>query len=297
MEEKLDTEAAPANQMLATLMVILASVGFGLVPLFARELVAVGMASSAIAFVRYGMVAILLLPFLKLTAPKRTATLYAIGAGATMSLGWIGYLEAVKVASVASAGVIYMSYPLFTLLFAWLLLGQRPTVRALLAGSLIVVAAALALNPATLGREALFTLLLSFSAPLTFGLGIAILTGKLWVLTALERMAGATLGGTVGLLPILANLAWDQLFPATLVGWGWIGAFVLLSALLPQLLYVSAAPKVGAGRTAVAGSVELPTMFLLGWLAFGEAIGPPEVVAGILVLLAIPLAPTIRTNR
>ena len=293
---KLDAHPSSENEFLATLMVLLASIGFGLVPLFARELTAIGLASSAIAFIRYGMVAILLLPFLNLTGPKRSATLYAIGAGAAMGLGWIGYLEAVKVASVAAAGVIYMSYPLFALLFAWLLLGQRPSPRALFAGSLIVAAAALALNPTVLGKQAIGALLLSLSAPMTFGLGIAILTGKLWVLAPLERMAGATLGGTVGLVPILASLAWEQLFPTTLVGWGWIGAFILLSALLPQLLYVIAAPKVGAGRAAVAGSIELPTMFLLGWFAFGEAIGPAEVMAGLLVLLAIPLTPTIRAN-
>lgn len=278
-------------------MILLASVGFGLVPVFARELAEEGLASSVIAFFRYGLLFALLAPFLNLVGAKRKATLYGIGAGCTMSLGWIGYLEAIKVADIASAGVIYMSYPLFALLFAWLLMGQQPTGRALGAGGLIVIAAVIALNPRALGREAVTALLLSFSAPLTFGLGIAILTGKLGVLSPLERMAGTALGGSVGLLPLLANLDWQMLLPASRSGWGWIVAYVVVGALVPQFLYVIAAPHVGAGRTAVAGSIELPTMFLIGWLAFGEVITPLQLLAGLLVILAIPLAPTIQTPR
>ena len=41
------------------------------------------------------------------------------------------------------------------------------------------------------------------------------------------------------------------------------------------------------------GSVELPTMFVIGWLAFGETLGSAQLVAGALVLLAIALAPSL----
>ena len=77
---------------------------FGLVPLFARNLQAVGTDSATISFYRYAASALILLPWLPLRREKRGEALVLGGAGLLMGLSWIGYLEAIKVASVAAAG-------------------------------------------------------------------------------------------------------------------------------------------------------------------------------------------------
>jgi drug/metabolite transporter (DMT)-like permease len=47
-----------------------------------------------------------------------------------MGVGWVGYVRAVEIAPVSTAGILYMTYPVFTLLIAWLVFGDRPGRRA-----------------------------------------------------------------------------------------------------------------------------------------------------------------------
>jgi drug/metabolite transporter (DMT)-like permease len=81
-------------------------------------------------------------------------------------------------------------------------------------------------------------------------------------------------------------------FPASASeGWLLVVGIALGSALIPQLLYTVSAPVIGTARTAVAGSVELPTMFLVGWFAFAEPVGLAQWAACAVVIAAIVLTP------
>jgi len=282
---------AALSATLATATIVAASIGFGLVPLFARGLLETGMAPAAIALWRFALTAVLLLPWAWRGRRRGAAALWACGAGLALGVGWIGYANALKVAPVATVGVIYMSYPLFAMLFAWLLSRQRPGVRAVIGGGLILLAASLALSPGTMAPGSYLALLLSLSAPLTFGAAIAILTNRLQRLSPLERVVFASLGSTIGLLPAFLVVPAASLIPADGDQLLLLLGVAVITAAVPQLLYVVAAPAVGTARAAVAGSAELPTMFLIGWLAFGEAITPLHLAAGALVLCAIVLTP------
>jgi len=272
------------------LIVMLSAVGFGLVPLFARGLTEAGMAAPAIAFFRYALTGLVTLPFLALSPPKRGLTLMGMAAGLCMGLGWIAYVEAVRVAPVSTVGVIYMTYPLFTLIAAWVMLRQRPRIRSMLAGLLIVAGAGLAMSPQALGVAPVRVLLIAFAAPVSFGVAIAVLTGWLHRLTPLERVATVPLGASIGLLPLLLTEQAANILPQP-GDWPLIAGLAVATSLVPSLLYVTAAPRIGAARTAVAGSFELPTMFAIGWLAFGEAVGPMQLLAGAMVVGAIMLVP------
>eukprot|EP00752_Nemacystus_decipiens_P000376 g376.t1 len=277
----------------ATAVIAFTALCFGLVPLFARELQALGIGSAAIALYRYVFSAAVLLPFLPRAREKRAEALWIGGAGFLMGLGWIAYLEAIERAPVAAAGVIYMSYPLFAVLFAWILCRQRPGARALGAGLLILGAAALVLDPQALGADAAWALLLSLPAPMAFGLIVVVLSAMLRRLTVLERMACGMLGALAGLAPLTLTQEAAAL-PATVDGWLLVAGLGLATALIPQMLYTVAAPRVGPARSAAAGSVELPTMIAVGWLAFGEVAGLREALAAVLVLAAVFLAPAVR---
>ncbi len=69
-------------------------------------------------------------------------------AGLVMGLGWIGYVRAVAVAPISVVGVLYMTYPVFTVAITWVLFRDRPTRRAVLAALMIVAASVLASSPA-----------------------------------------------------------------------------------------------------------------------------------------------------
>ncbi len=65
----------------------------------------------------------------------------------------------------------------------------------------------------------------------------------------------------------------------------------------PQLIYSTFAPMIGSAKAAIVGSVELPTMFIVGWLAFGEQITPLQFLSGALVVTAIAMTPTKRVKH
>lgn len=281
----------------ATAVIALTAVCFGLTPLFAKELQDLGISSSAIALYRYAFSAAVMAPFLPRAREKRGEACMLFGAGLAMGLGWIGYLEAVKHAPVAAAGVVYMSYPLFAVLFAWALAGQKPGGRAIAAGGLVLAAAALVLDLGALDGGSALALLWSLPAPIGFGLIVVVLSVLVRRLTVFERMACGMTGALAGLAPITATQGVAAALPADLDGYLLVAGIALVTALIPQLLYTIAAPKVGAARSAAAGGMELPTMFAIGWIAFGETIGPRELLAAALVLGAVFLAPAVRPKR
>lgn len=281
----------------ATLLVMLSAVGFGLVPLFGRLLAEAGLSSPTIGFFRFAFSFLVMLPFLprpwSCGPAKRKAMLLLIGAAMTMGIGWTAYLDALERTSVAAVGVIYMTYPLFAVLLARLLLGQRLGLRAMVAAGLVLAAALLALSPAAVSATQVRALLLALPAPLTFALIIVVLTGCSHALTTLEKMAAGMAGATLGLLP-LALFRGELLdLPGDPGIWLLIAGMIALTALVPQLLYTFAAPRVGPSRSAMAGSLELPTMFLVGAFAFGETIGAADLLAAGLICVSVVVTPAI----
>jgi len=278
------------NATVATLLVVLTSILMGSVPVFARELTDAGLSAVSVSFYRNLLGTVVLVGLLRFSRPKRRATFWALAAGLFMGLGWTAYVRAVEVVPVSTAGVIYMSYPLFAIVLAWALFGQQATTRSLFSGVVVLAASFVALG-AELDGDDSEILLVAFAAPVSFGFAVAVLTERLSSLRPIERVAPIAFGSTVGLLPLIATQTWDESIPGDLRTWGLAIGIALFTAIGPQWIYSSAAPNVGPARAAVAGSAELPMMFLVGYLWFDEALTPEQGIAGIMVLCAILLVP------
>lgn len=282
-----DKPSATPSILLASLGVLFASLCFGVLPYFARGLTEQGMPPHVIAFHRFTLAAVVLSPLLVRNRHKARAILWGLGAGAAMGLGWIGYVAALRSAPVALVGVLYMTYPVFTLLIAWVLFQTKPTLRASGAAGLIILAAFVASGPAAVDSDVLPALLLSLAAPMGFGLGITVLVYRLTALPPMARIAAVSLGSVLGLLPLVVTSDPSALVPEDGQGWVLLAGIALGTALIPQLVYSICAPIAGAAQTAVIGSIELPTMFAVGLLAFGESISPGQITACLLILVAI----------
>lgn len=290
----METEAQPVKLtdqfVFGLAMIMLSAVFFGLVPFFARSLTEAGVAPPAVAFFRYLISPLLFFRFLVLRGPNASATYWAIASGLLLGTGWVGYVHALAMMPVSTAGILYMTYPIFTLLISWLLFADRPTLRMSVAAGLILLAAIIAAAPsgdADIPVLAIFSALL---APFAFGIGINILTHKLVVLPPISRMVAGPLGSAIVLLPLMATYPVEAILPSDPSVWLLLIGIGVITATLPQFIYVTFAPKIGASATGVAGAVELPTMFLVGYMAFGEAVTFAQFLAGGLVLAAITLS-------
>jgi len=280
----------------ATSISILAAVGFGTVPFFARNLIDIGLSPQMIAFYRYLPVAFALSPFLLIKPEARSTTLWGIGGGAAMGVGWAGYVKAIESTPVSTVGIIYMTYPIFTLLIAWIWFRQQPTFRSMAASMIVLTATVIATSPVLATSKMVSGLLFALAAPITFGFAINILAVKLSSIPPLSRIASVAWGAVLGLLPLILMLEHDRLLPTSLFDWSMIIGIALVTALVPQLLYVISAPRLGAAKAAVAGSVELPTMFLIGWAVFEESIGATQLLAAIMIISAVIMTPTLRSE-
>lgn len=276
---------------LPTGLVVLSCFCFGTIPFFARSLLDDGMASHSIAFYRYGLSAILLMPFLRVPAAQLGTIAWGLLSGVSVGLGWIGFVYALRTVPVSTVGVLYMTYPVFTLLIGWIWFRDVPSKRALTAALMVIIAALLASSPAALEPRHLVAMLFSLSAPISFGFGINVLIHKLTPIRPIARVATFSMGASLSLLPLMLLSAPASVFPQSNAGWWLIAGLALGTALIPQLVYTTFAPQIGAARSAVAGAVELPTMFLVGWFMLGEAIGPLQWLACLLITLAIVLTP------
>jgi drug/metabolite transporter (DMT)-like permease len=263
--------------------------------LFVRELYGLGVGASAIAFWRFAFSALVMLPFLPLARAKRRQALMLGGAGLAQGVAWVGYMHAIEAGPIAISGVIYMSYPVFALIFAWILLGNRPTWRAWVAGALVLAAAVLVIggDGADLNGASLGILLWSVPAPIFFGLIIVVLSSMAMGLSPFERMAAGMWGALIGLAPMAIFAEPGTFLPGSVDAWLAIAGLGAVTALVPQLIYTFACAKTGPARAAAAGSIELPTMIGIGWIAFAEQPGLVEIAAVVLVVIAILLAPPI----
>ena len=206
-----------------------------------------------------------------------------------MGLGWVGYATALETVPASTVGVLYMTYPVFTIVIAWAIFGDRPTRRSIVAAGLIVVAAIIAGSPASVPPEQIPTLLVSLAAPFGFGFGICVLVHRLSSIAPLARIASVSLGSVIGLAPLILTSEVGEILPKGGSDWFLIVGIGLVTALIPQLIYTVCSPIIGATRTAVIGSIELPTMFAVGVLAFGEVITAAQAIACALVLGAIAM--------
>ena len=288
-----DTEANTSTWIstptLAAFGVLFASVCFGIVPYFSRNLTDQGIAPHAVAFYRYIIAAIILLPTFRGQLHAWRVLIWGLCAGAAMGLGWIGYVTAVETIPASTVGVLYMTYPVFTVIISWILFADAPSTRALIAAALIILAAFIAGNPSAVPSTQFATLLISLAAPLGFGFGICVLVHRLSRIPPLTRIATVSLGAVFALTPLMATSTSVEVLPKDADTWALILGIAIVTALIPQLIYTVSSPLIGASRTAVIGSVELPTMFFVSMFAFGEILTFSQSMACALIVIAIVL--------
>ncbi|MEZ5750480.1 MAG: DMT family transporter [Paracoccaceae bacterium] len=222
--------------------------------------------------------------------------LWGLFVGLVMGLGWVAYVRAVQVVPVSTAGVLYMTYPVFTLVIAWALFRDTPSWRAIVSALMIVGAAAMVTTPGAVEAQHIPALILSLAAPAGFGLGISVLVHRMGPISVFARIGIVSIGSILGLLPLVLASDAAALFPAEPSGWWMVVGIGLATALVPQVIYTFCSPLVGTARTATAGSIELPVMFAVGWLAFGEALTPPQLLACAIVVTAIVITPAKRAR-
>jgi len=266
-----------------------AAASLGLASIFVRQLDDAGLSPASLAFFRYAFTAMVLLPFVNLSPRLRLSTLWGLLGGAVLGIGWVSYAHTLSRIDLGTNGVAYMTFPIFSLAASRVVFGRPIDRRALAGAALVVAAATFALQPGSAPGITPVLLL----APAAFGFSISILTERLGPLDPFERLSAVALGASAGLAPVVLSLPAGEVLPSTLPNWGWLIGLGVVCGLVPMWIYGAAAPRVGGARTSAAGAIELPTMFVVGLVVFGEEIRFEHVVAGALIMMSIIITPVV----
>jgi drug/metabolite transporter (DMT)-like permease len=282
---------AVVSERTATVLVVASGVSAASIAFFARSLTDAGLSAGAIVFFRFAATVAVTGRNIVLTENKRSASTWAFAAGMAVGLGWVTYVLAIERLDVATAGAIYMTYPVFALAASSVIVRRRPARRGLLGATLVLTGAVIAIGPPDAGFDG-WMVLVAFAAPISFGVVVAVLSERVQALQPVERIAATSVGAIVALIPIVVIQPLDSVIPANGRTWLLVVGIGLLTSLLPMGCFVVGAPVVGSARAAVAGAVELPTVFVIAWVLLGEPPTFTQLVGGAVIVAAVAVSPT-----
>lgn len=203
--------------------------------------------------------------------------------GAALCAHWVTFFLSVQEAGVAIATLTFACYPLFTVLLESWERRRVPTPRETIAGTGILVAVFLLVDP----REA--------SEGLLPGTLVGILSALLfaWFGVASKDMAGRLSPLTVSLvqngvvlLLLLPFLPFTGPAPSALIHWFWLLTLGIVTTALMHQLYLYALKRLPASTCSAFVALEPVYAILFAALMFGEPITFKIVISGILILAA-----------
>ena len=269
-----------------SLMILAATSGFGMVPILAQLMMQAGFGADAITLCR---VAIPLLLFLAWFNPRgfdRMEAVRTLLLGIFGGIGMVLFMRALAETSASTVILLYYCYPFFSILLGNLLFRQRMTRNSLSSALLILVAVSLTLNPESIDADQLPLVLGSLLAPLSFALMIQYFANPVKAMQPAQRMITSTTGTLIVVLPLVLATGSVNMLPQQPENYFWILVIGIISAALPQYLFVQGAPRAGAGVTASLTSLEVVVAMMLGVLVLGQTLNQMQITAAILIVIA-----------
>lgn len=202
-----------------------------------------------------------------------------LAVAALSALGMITGIGSMRYTTVAEALIIYATVPFVTAAFAWAFIGEKPSVRTMVASCVALAGVALMLKDASLDGS-------------LFGKGLAVIMtlGMAGMTTIMRRHQ------KVPMLPAMALSAWLCSFVTF-----WFAAPLSISAndfLLVAIfgivqnasglvLYAIWSRKIPAAEATLIAALEVPFTPLWVWLFLGETPAGSVLVGGSVVMLAL----------
>lgn len=277
------------RSLLGFALVLLGSVGFGVMPLFARWSYADGLSPFGVQSWRFciaGVFALLFLPGV-IRAGRRALLPFVMGF--VLAVATVTYFIALTRVSVALAVLIFFTFPLFVIVIERFAYRRRMNWQTLAAAALVLCAVVLIVTPGSVPSGDYGVVLLAFVAPLGYGAFIAVSAENLRDRPLRVRLPAVYLGAFAGSTALMFIVGEGIEFPVSALGWAGVLGLGVVSSTAGLALLVIGAPMTGPARTAIAGTSELITALIVGWLAFAEPMHGSLLLGAALIIVAVVL--------
>ena len=282
---------------LGTVLVLLAAACWSVIGLFVRALGAADLGVWEITLIRMGVgllaMAVYLALFHRELLRIRARALWCFAGSGILSLLCMNfcYNQAVQATSLALAGTLLYTAPTFVMLMSLVFFRERMTKRKLVCLLLAFAGCALVSGIAK-GHLALTpkALLLGLGSGLSYALYSIFSRFALnrsynsWTVT-FYSFAFCTLGCAIFARPgVIFSAVGAQ--PALLLPMALLG---LIPGFAAFVLYTNGLRFLETGRASVVASLELVFGALVGWIAYGERVGPDALAGIVLILIAVAI--------
>ncbi|MDR6904415.1 drug/metabolite transporter (DMT)-like permease [Agromyces sp. 3263] len=286
--------------MLGIALGLAAGLAFGAGGVFVKPLLESGWSPGAAVLARISVAAVILaVPGLvalrfdlrPLWRARWTVLVYGLVAVAGVQFAFYASLERIPVSTTL---LIEYLAPIALVLFAWLRTRRRPQA-IVLAGSVLAIGGlVLVIGP---GGGSLDPLGLAFAAIAMIGVCVYYAIGE----RAAEQLppialvaAGFVVGavalaitGAVGLLPMEAVFTEVPFLGGSAPWWVPLVTVGVVSTAFAYVAGIAAIGMLGSRLAAFLGLSEVVFAGIVGWLLLGEALGPVQILGGILILAGI----------
>lgn len=212
-------------------------------------------------------------------AAVRAVGLAGCFSGLLLAGAFIGYVLAIKTTAVANVMLIMAASPLVAAALAWVALGERLTLRTLLAIAVAVVGIAIMVGDG-LGSGHHFGNLMALLVAFCFGSNVVLLR-RYRHLDMVPVMLVA------GLISASLSVPFANAFSVPLRDVAILTAMGIFQLALGLFLFIRGTPHLAAAELGLLGLLETVLAPLWVWIGIGERPSPTAIVGGALVLGAV----------
>lgn len=231
------------------------------------------------------------------SAPKPGAAVARVGdrwllalCGLFFAADLIALHWSIQLTAVANAILFLNAQPVYVVLGAWILFGERPTALFLAAVALALVGAVVMVGQsAAFGHDRLLGDALGCAAGLCYA-GYILTASRLRSRTSTLEINAWTVSVACPCLLVVALAGGKNLIPATLEGWALMIALGVVSQAVGQGFIVWGMAHLGAAFSSVALLVAPVASALFAWTFLAEALSNQQIIGMAVVLGGIYLA-------
>jgi drug/metabolite transporter (DMT)-like permease len=273
-------------------LVFAAAAGFGTIGIFGEVAAAIDLHLSTLLPVRFALATLVVAVLAAVRGWARPAS--RSDWSATLALGVVYtamtlcYFISLRYQTAGMATVVLYTYPAMVVVLSTAFLGEPVTARKLLALVLATGGVGLVVGTDATGADP-FGVALALGAAACYALYTTGSRGVSATLAPRALMLGV-LVGTTGSMAVYGVLDGGLALPAGGEEWGVVLGIVVVSTVLPLLLFYEGVSRLEASRVGVVSTVEPVVAVTLGAVLLGEQITLFVVAGGALVLGAVVLA-------
>lgn len=273
-------------------LVFAAAAGFGTIGIFGEVAAAIDLELSTLLPVRFGLATLVVGGLATVRGWARPVSRDEWSA--TLALGVVYtamtllYFVSLRHLTAGLATVVLYTYPAMVVALSMVVLGEAITTRKVLALALAMAGVGLVVGTDTAGADP-FGVALALGAATCYAVYTTGSRGVSATLTPRALMLGV-LVGTTGSMAVYGVLDGGLALPVGGDEWGVVLGLVVVSTVLPLLLFYEGVSRLEASRVGVVSTVEPVVTVTLGAVLLGEQVTVFVVAGGVLVLGAVVLA-------